>query len=126
MKEGRKELKRLLKKNRETFKDIDKIFSSPFLRALETAEILYAKYPSDQFELQSLLETNVRPVDFVNAITMKNDPKVCFVGHEPHLTESVKILLKSPALSIELEKAGAIVLEGESLNNLKLTQILRP
>jgi phosphohistidine phosphatase SixA len=126
VKEGKKEVKRVIKKNRVLFEDIDMIFSSPFLRALETAEILYKKYPSDSFELNSMLESGVSPETFVNSIDIKKDPKICFVGHEPHLSESVKLLLKSPELQLDLEKGGAVLLEGTTKDNLKLTQLIRP
>lgn len=126
MKDGRKEIKRILKKNPDVFKNIDMIYTSPFLRALETAEILYDKYPSHSFEMVTLLESQNTAEMFVDNFDVKNNPKICFVGHEPLLTSCVKKLLKSPELKIDLEKGGAIVLEGKTLNQLHLTQILKP
>lgn len=102
------------------------IYSSPFLRALETAEILYNKNPSHAFEIQSLLESQISADKFVNNFTVKNDPKICFVGHEPLLTGIVKKLLKTPDLQIDLEKGGAIMLEGDTLKNMHLSLVLRP
>lgn len=126
VRKGRKEIKRIVKNNPDVFKNIDVIFTSPLLRALETAQILYDKFPSDMFEVHPLLETHVDPKVFVKSFQIKNDPAMCFVGHEPFLTKAVKLFLKSPDLKIDLVKGGAIVLEGSNLKDLKLSLVIKP
>lgn len=125
--EGVKETKTVVKTLKPLFKDIDIIFSSPMVRAVETAQIISKYFPKKKFELMPSLDSSVASEAFLadlNAI--KTDGTYCFVGHEPHLTTSVSKLLKEETSNIELDKSGMIVLEGKNLNDMKISLIISP
>lgn len=125
---GFRELKRIFRKNKDLFKGIDVIYSSPLLRAMATAETLYKKWPSQKLEILSSLDSSDDPYNFLNELeNYSRDVKVmCFVGHEPHLSSCAKIILGCRDLNIDLVKGGALVLEGERLSDLTLTRLISP
>lgn len=125
---GFKELKYLFRKNKDLLKGIDVIYSSPLVRALSTAETLYRKWSSKKFEILPSLDSHVDPSVFLEELEyLQEDGNVlCFVGHEPHLTTSVKAILGCEDLNITLAKGGIIVLEGDRLSDLSLTKLVSP
>lgn len=125
---GYKELKYLFRKNKDLLKGIDVIYSSPLVRALSTAETLYRKWNSKKFEILPSLDSHVDPSVFLEELeSLQEEGNVlCFVGHEPHLTTSVKAILGCEDLNITLAKGGIIVLEGDRLSDLSLTKLVSP
>lgn len=125
---GFRELKHLFRKNKDLFKGIDVIYTSPLVRAMATAETLYRKWPSQNFEILSSLDSSDDPFNFLNELEhySRGYKVVCFVGHEPHLTSCAKIILGCRDLNIDLAKGGALVLEGERLSDLTLTGLISP
>ena len=97
----------------------DMIFSSPYLRARQTAAIV-----AEPFELQSKIE-------FVDALTPGSSPRstvemlrhagrslenVLLVGHEPHLSSLISLLVGgSTEFSVVMKKGGLCKLSVESL-----------
>lgn len=125
--EGIKETKVMVKTLKPIFKDIEVIFSSPMVRAVETAQVISKYFPKKKFELMASLDSSVASEAFVNEVNkLKPDGTYCFVGHEPHLTTSISKLLKEQSSTIELDKSGMVVLEGRSLNDLRVTLVLSP
>ncbi len=125
--EGVKETKTVVKTLKPLFKDIDIIFSSPMVRAVETAQIISKYFPKKKFEFLPSLDSSIASEAFVSdVLTLKADGCYCFVGHEPHLTTSISKLLKEESSSIELAKSGIVVLEGRSVNDLKVTLVISP
>lgn len=125
--EGVKETKVMVKTLKPLFKDLDVIFSSPMVRAVETAQIISKYFPKKKFEFLPSLDSSVASEAFVAEVAkLKADGSYCFVGHEPHLTTSICKLLKEQSSTIELDKSGIVVLEGRSLNDLKVILVLSP
>ena len=109
-KEGIEKTKSSAKALRKLEVQFDAIFSSPFARARQTAEIV-----ADELNLTSVLQ-------FVDALgaassaetvltdlqkTMRKQSSVLVVGHEPILSSLISLLLSgSPSLSITLKKGG--------------------
>lgn len=125
--EGVKETKTVVKTLKPLFKDIDVIFSSPMVRAVETAQIISKYFPRKKFELMPSLDSSIASEAFISDLNaIKADGTYCFVGHEPHLTTSISKLLKEQSSTIELDKSGMIMLEGKNLNSLKISLIISP
>lgn len=115
----------LKKKGKEQIQDVSKglkaqktrfdvVFSSPLLRAKETAEIVNEFCgKSQEVEITDLL----RPESSYNALikflnTFKSNKTVAIVGHEPFLSGFASYCLsKSKRSLIHLKKGGVLMLE---------------
>jgi phosphohistidine phosphatase len=99
----------------------DVVFSSPYLRALQTAETVIQVYKlkrkilhlTDNLLPPASIEKLLQEVQKVVTGTTfsRKNKKPClsllFVGHEPHLTEMISDLMKSEKhLPIDLKKGG--------------------
>lgn len=126
-KEGRKETKLMVKTWKPLFKNLNAIFTSPLVRAVQTAEIISKYHPESKLELLESLDSTAAIESFLESIRhLKGSETYCFVGHEPHLTLCVSALLKETQPNIDLKKSGIILLTGESMDRLKLAQVLSP
>lgn len=86
----------------------DHIFSSPLLRAKQTAEIVAKsmKYKGKIEELDSLKPEGSR-LDFYSVLSkLKQDSVVLVVGHEPYLSEMISEGISQSGCRITLKKAG--------------------
>lgn len=90
--------------------EFDGIFSSPFARAWQTAEII-----ADELDCKSLLQpVDDLAADSTAAIALKKlgvlsqkHSSVLVVGHEPILSEMISLLLTgSSCLSVTMKKGG--------------------
>lgn len=122
------ESKEMVQHCRFIFKDADVIFSSPLVRALHTAQIVSREFPQKPFELMPSLDKLCDPKEFIREIkNLDIKRNYCFVGHEPHLTESIQLLLfGSGKAVIGLSKSGVVVLEGKNFDDLKVTFSVSP
>lgn len=87
----------------------DRVVSSPYVRAWQTAEIAAAACaPGVELETAESLRANRNPTGFLAELRAGNwDGKsVLAVGHEPCLSQLMGLLLKSPALSVDFKKAA--------------------
>lgn len=122
------EVKEMLHSCYFLFKNMECIFTSPLVRAVETAQLIYQAFTPNCFELMPSLDT-LSPVQHFkqDLETLDSDKTYCFVGHEPHLTDSINLLLNNEANGkIKLAKGGIVILEGEGLSELKISLILSP
>jgi phosphohistidine phosphatase len=110
-KEGREKMKLAARGMHTLGLKFDAIFSSPYLRALETAEIVARSYKIENKKIQ-LTDTLLPPASItellreVDTHRPKSKNLLC-VGHEPHLTTLVSCLLKSKRpLDIDFKKGG--------------------
>jgi phosphohistidine phosphatase len=97
----------------------DAVFSSPYLRARQTAETVSRVYKIKKSEIH--LTDHLLPPASIEGLLREihgHFPKsknVLLVGHEPHLTEMISHLLKSDThLPIDFKKGGlcCLTLEG--------------
>jgi phosphohistidine phosphatase len=101
--------------------DVQMIASSPFVRAMQTAEILF-----QQFRVQDIYECvelvpSAPPQAFAQWLKAKAKTKTCVmaVGHEPQLSVFASWLLSGKTDSfIDLKKSGAICIEVESVEDV--------
>ena len=86
----------------------DHIFSSPLLRAKQTAEIVAKsiKYKGKIEELDSLSPEGSR-LEFYSVLSkLKQDSVILVVGHEPYLSEMISEGISQSGCRINLKKAG--------------------
>lgn len=95
--------------------EFDLVLASPFRRARQTAELL-----TDRLKLESRLQfsphlaippASARLIEQLNA-ARPLPSSVLLVGHEPHLSELISLLVTgSPGLGLTLKKGGLAKLE---------------
>ena len=140
-KEGRAQARRLAKLFKVLGIEFDCLFSSPYTRALETAEPLKARLQKGRIETFQSLTSDLYPQLLVDIATKSGDngvkgpensekaknvtgarPTVALVGHEPYLGEFASYLLTADAkrVQVDFKKAGTITLSG-SLEPGKMT-----
>jgi len=87
---------------------LDYIFTSPLLRAKQTAEIVAKslKYKGKVEELDALKPEGSK-LEFYSALSrMKQDSMILVVGHEPYLSEMISEAISQSGCRIDLKKAG--------------------
>lgn len=109
---GRRRLERIAKGLSRRARGLAAIFTSPLLRAIETAEILGEAYGGTPAQRTPALLPEAEPDELIGVLA-ENPPESCIavVGHEPHLSRFVTFCLagdRAPVL--ELKKGGACLL----------------
>ena len=114
--EGAKRMRKAAKGLKTLVKKIDDFGTSPYTRAVETAEIVSSVYKRDEAELCASLVPGIAFEDFEGWARHFADSKVlAVVGHEPHLGSLVTWLMSGGDQSrIQLKKGGACLLEFDS------------
>ena len=114
--EGRDKLKRVLKRAREGGAAPTLILSSPYRRAVETAEIAAESldYRGEIVRTQALAP-NASPGDAWNEIrSRRGEDGVLLASHEPLMSALLAHLLNSPALRTDFKKGALARIEAES------------
>lgn len=92
----------------------DLMLSSPYVRALQTAEI-FAKaldFPKDKISKTDFLLPGAEPMQLFRELSRNKDLSVVFVfGHAPHLDDLLALALNSRHQVTALKKAGAALVE---------------
>jgi phosphohistidine phosphatase len=110
---------------------LDRVLSSPYARARETAQVaLEAFGAAPELQLCDALEPSATVDAALSAVVESAAPnqRVLVVGHEPLLTEIAAELIGDAAASIDLRKGGLIELDLLSLRppRADLLGLLRP
>ncbi|HEY0242446.1 MAG TPA: phosphohistidine phosphatase SixA [Gemmatimonadaceae bacterium] len=113
---GAKRMRKNTKGLRTLVEKIDSFGTSPYTRAIETAEIISEVYGRDQAELCASLVPGIAFEDFEEwARTFTDSEVLAIVGHEPHLSTLVSWLLFGASESrMQLKKGGACLVDFES------------
>lgn len=91
--------------------DFTHIFSSPLVRAQQTAEILQKTLKIDHRDETALLVPSGDPaaiIPFLNKLL--DDTKVALVGHEPNVSELLSYLLSGQHKSFSVFKKGGVAM----------------
>ena len=80
--------------------------SSPLARAVQTAEII-SKYVGAEVQLWTALQPERSPADALDRIRRSGVDSIMVVGHEPHLTGLISVMISDCRPSISL-KTGAM------------------
>jgi phosphohistidine phosphatase len=94
------------------------ILTSPYTRALRTAEILAEVYDSEKFLESGNLRVEADPSGVISEINenFTSVENIILVGHEPFMTQLISTLLTGESgVAIELKKAGCCKLTIEKL-----------
>jgi phosphohistidine phosphatase len=92
----------------------DLLLSSPYVRAMQTAEIFAAAldYPKPKIRRNDLLLPGADPTLFFRELTKDKQTSTLFVfGHAPHLDDLIATALGSKHHITSLKKAGVALLE---------------
>jgi phosphohistidine phosphatase len=110
-KQGRKRMKEVVRGLRWVVPTIDVLASSPFVRAMQTAEIVAQGYDGPApIEVTSLVPGG-RADEFVTwLVGQGGDVTVAIVGHEPSLGQLASGLLAAKSHFIEFRKGGACLI----------------
>lgn len=109
---GRKQIANAAEGLRALVPSADLLVTSPYARAVQTAEIVRTAYGPMGEEISSTLEPEVSPAAFEGWLgEHPNKDVVIAVGHEPHLSTLVTWLVAGIEDSrVEMKKGGACLL----------------
>jgi len=127
--EGKKRLQKTLKVFKNYQSSVDVIFTSPLVRAVQTAEFMWTHYRASDLEIMADLDVLEDPKKLVEYISfLPSDGCYVFVGHEPHLSLVITSLLslESGPEFLNIKKGGICVLEGGMWKGFKLELLLSP
>ncbi len=93
--------------------NVERVLSSPWTRAWQTAEILQAEIGWPTPQRCPEVSGDRSPVEAVGLLADIEAASLAFVGHEPHLSSlASQLLTGDPGLAaFDLKKGGAIPLE---------------
>ena len=119
---GRKKMLKMFEWVEDTIKDVDLIVSSPYLRAMQTAEILQGFLPKLKIEQAPELVPHCPPQAFMKWLKAhaRDKKNVAVIGHEPQLSLFISFLLSSKAESfIDMKKSGIAMMEVSSVSEIE-------
>ena len=108
--EGRDKLRRVLKRARQAEVSPTLILSSPYRRALETAEIAVQAlaYAGRPVHSRSLVP-EASPHDLWDEIRLhRTETAILLASHEPLMSATAAFLLGCPALQVDMKKAALV------------------
>ena len=110
---GITKLRKILVRAREAGVSPDEILTSPYVRAVETAEVAKAviEFPERLIETEALTPMN-SPQDVWDEVRNHRDAEaLMLVGHNPLLSDLVCFLTGTPAYGVELKKGAIAYIE---------------
>lgn len=111
--EGKKKMRRAARGLRTLVPDIDRLVTSPYRRAVQTARIVAREYPNMEPSVLEHLVPDVEPPVVARWLrAQRGVGTVAVVGHEPQLSALAAYLLTRNSESIlELEKGAACAID---------------
>ena len=108
--EGREKLRRVLKRAAAAGVEPSLILSSPYKRAVETAEIAASElhYKGDILRVGSLTPDSSPPSVWSEIREHRDQPSILLAGHEPLFSSTVAWLLGSTREMVEFKKAALV------------------
>lgn len=88
---------------------LDLVATSPWARAVRTAEILGDEFGAPVLATESLLPGRSL-ADFRAWLGVRTESRLAAVGHEPHLSRLIAGLLGVRGLALDLKKSQAVLL----------------
>jgi phosphohistidine phosphatase len=106
--EGRKKLRRVLERAEKAGVSPSLILSSPYKRALQTAELAAEVLHSEQKIVQTdVLLPEAAPAALWEEIRIRRDEKALLAaGHEPMMSATVAWLLGCPPMQVDMKKGA--------------------
>lgn len=105
--EGRRKMKDVARAIAEIFPEAEAIYSSPLVRAIQTAEAVANAY-GDRLRVQrtDALKPGATPREFRKFFDQISGDFAIFAGHEPNMTEIMLDLTAIRAPDLSLKKGG--------------------
>jgi phosphohistidine phosphatase len=91
---------------------LDHLYTSPLLRARQTAEILLKTWSSSGLTLATCdaLEPGTKPRKLSRFLLKQEGERIGLVGHMPHLADVAAWLIGSKKAQLDIAKAGVLYL----------------
>lgn len=94
----------------------DRILTSPWVRAAQTAEILASALKLTRIENLPELAGDRSADELIAALGDHRESRLLLVGHEPLLSQTItRLLCPKETFSVDLKKGGAAAIEIDSL-----------
>ena len=94
----------------------DRILTSPWKRAAQTAQILGKTLKVNSIENLAELEGDRSAEELITALGDHRESRLILVGHEPLLSQAItRLLCSEDGFAVDLKKAGAAAIEIDSL-----------
>jgi phosphohistidine phosphatase len=116
-KEGRADVKEIARGLKRVVKNVDAIYSSPLLRAMQTAKRIAKAYGIDVTTTDAL-RPGASPKELLKG-------RVILIGHEPDMTETMRALTGIKAGRVKLEKGGCYGIRDTTLEWILTPRVLR-
>ena len=114
-KDGARKMKAIAEGMHALKLEFGRIVTSPLLRARQTAEIVAERFEQDVEIWESLIPTE-DPRRLVAALRKSHDENLLLVGHEPHFSQFISVLVSgSPDTPIEFKKGGLCKVSSDDL-----------
>jgi phosphohistidine phosphatase len=96
----------------------DLVLSSPYLRAMQTAEIacIALDIPVSRIKKTDALLSGASPLVLLDELSKSKAEEVICFGHAPHLDEFIALAIHAPKTCTQLKKAGVACLELHSVS----------
>jgi phosphohistidine phosphatase len=126
--EGHQKMKEIAHGLARIFPDADAIYSSPLVRAMQTAEHVVKAYKGRlEIEITDALVPDASTKELRWLLAKSRARQIIAVGHEPNLTENVCALAAlSNAARVELKKGGCYGVRLQADGNGVLEWVLTP
>jgi phosphohistidine phosphatase len=108
--EGRRKLREVLRVAERAGLNPDLMISSPYLRAVQTAEVAkdVLRYKGTLSQTPALIPSSEPATVWHEVRTHRDASSIILVGHEPLLSQVVGYMLGAPALQVDLKKAAIV------------------
>jgi len=113
--EGRTRLRRVLKRARSADVSPTLILSSPYVRALQTAEIAAEvfHYTGDLVQSHAFVPESSPRAAWDELRLYASEPAVLVASHEPLMSSCAAFLLSAPSLQVDMKKAALVRIDVE-------------
>jgi phosphohistidine phosphatase len=114
--EGRKKIAEVVKAARRAGLEPSLIISSPYLRAMQTAEVTVDQlgYKGDVVRTEALVPHGSPETVWKELRDYSGESAILLAGHEPLLSNLVAYLLAAPGLRVGMKKAAMVRIDVES------------
>jgi phosphohistidine phosphatase len=115
--EGKRKVAEVVKAARRAGVEPSLVVSSPYVRAVETAQIAIEGfgYRGDLVRTETLVPFGSAENVWAELRDYREERAILLAGHEPLLSSLASYLLASPALQIEMKKAAMARIDVDSL-----------
>ncbi|ARM75628.1 phosphohistidine phosphatase SixA [Acidianus manzaensis] len=117
VKKGIKQMKRIANFIDEMEYNIDRIITSPYIRAYQSAEAILDELGIDDKKIETMdeLSPDKDPSSFIEKMKeFADNSTIMIVGHEPYLSNYIKLITGG---EVEIKKGGIAVVEYSLADN---------